>query len=139
MFYLICQMSHFNTTATAVFTSLHHTSLKKVFVFFTVCINILFPVDMLDAHVCLLKRRRDSTTGAERWSLPSEERCYCTSVLAPKCKSVNSCAEIAREKRVKGNVLWFIDDPQPLTNRSNWNVEMLDLLLERVDFCSKLL
>ena len=100
-----------------------------------ICIIIL----TVKSHVCVLERRRDNTMDTERWSLPSEDRCYCTSVVAPKFISVSECAAAARERRVKTR--WFIeeDDLKLLTNNSNWNAEKLDILLKRAEFCSKLL
>ena len=100
------------------------------FHFIIACISTLLTV--YAHHVCLLRERLDHSTGTARWSLPSEERCYCTRVVAPKFLSVNKCAEAAR---VEGKVMWFVDDPKPLTEISNWNATMLDMLLERADFC----
>ncbi|XP_072017238.1 uncharacterized protein [Amphiura filiformis] len=31
--------------------------------------------------------------------------------------------------------LWFVDDIIPLTNRTNWNQEALDILLDRQEYC----
>ena len=103
---------------------------------FTVCFSILLNVN---SHVCVLKRRLDNSTGTERWSLPSGERCYCTFVMAPKFLSVNGCAAAVREKRIEGQQMWFNDGVKSMTNRSYWNAELLDVLLDRADFCSKLI
>ena len=87
------------------------------------------------SYMCVLRMRHDVSTGTERWSLPSEERCHCTAVLAPKFMNAN-CSTGPREI---GMILWFVDNPKPLTNRSNWNAEMLNKLLERSEFCGTLI
>ena len=79
--------------------------------------------------------------------MPSAERCYCKMVMAPKFISAGECPARRRgaggktddEEEAGGEKLWFVDDHEALTNRSNWIPEILDKLLEREEFCSKLL
>ena len=35
--------------------------------------------------------------------------------------------------------LWFIDDPRALTLRHNWRTDVLDILLERTEYCGKII
>ena len=91
-------------------------------------------VATVSGHVCVLKKYPDPSNGGKlRWSLPSMERCICQGVVAPSLSSRN-CGP---STRLTSTDLWFIDDPRLLTQRSNWNKQALDTLLERSAYCSK--
>ncbi len=90
---------------------------------------------VVHSYVCILKQRQDpSTGGIIRWSLPYSEICYCQGVVAPM--HMSACPQTASDYN-EGD-LWFTDDPQSLTRRSNWKKEILDKLFERALYCRKL-
>ena len=94
----------------------------------------------MKSHVCLLKKRPDPSRGGTlRWSLPFDEICYCQGVVAPIIKSQNTCSQEETQDCTDISLcnVWFVDDPTPLTNRTNWNKEALDRLLGRDDFCGE--
>ncbi len=99
-----------------------------------ICLFISFTVHVVDSYVCMLKQRQDPSSGKLRWSLPYSEICYCQGVVAPM--QMSSCPQAAHNYN-EGD-LWFTDDPQPLTIRSNWKKEILDKLFERALYCGKL-
>ena len=68
--------------------------------------------------------------------MPQSDLCFCQGVVAPK-RGVD-CPVIG-EKYGGASNLWYTDDPDPLTKRTNWTPEKLDQLLGRVDYCSKLI
>ncbi len=70
-----------------------------------------------------------------RWSLPKKELCFCQGVVAPVM--VKSCSTM--EKEYSEDELWFIDDPRELTLRHNWKKDILDDLLERTEYCGKII
>ena len=92
------------------------------------------------AHVCILKKRPiTENLDIFKWSLLSLDRCFCSSVVAPirldmtldqgyACQSTMSDSDV---------LLWFTDDPGPLTLRENWTPDQLDILLDREAFCCK--
>ena len=90
-----------------------------------------------EAHVCLLKKRWEPVTASHRWSLPLNERCRCLWVVAPKIKSPSQSCPLGREYVKDPSELWFTDDEESLTTRSNWKPHLLDKLLERAEYCSE--
>ncbi|XP_072017122.1 uncharacterized protein [Amphiura filiformis] len=84
------------------------------------------------SHLCVLEKRPDpSRGGALRWSLPFAEKCLCQRVVAPVFLNAQTCP---RRKYEDGD-MWFVDDPQPLTLRHNWEKDILDGLLDRTTYC----
>ena len=96
----------------------------------------IFPV-VVKSYVCMLKKKPDpSRDGALRWSLSYDELCYCQAVVAPRSqKTCQGKYDATACPDVLTCNLWFVDDPTPLTKRQNWNKEVLDRLLQRVDHC----
>ena len=89
----------------------------------------------VNSHFSMLKQRHDPSRGGDlRWSLPWSEICYCKGVVAPM--RMSACPQMANDYN-EGD-LWFTDDPQPLTIRSNWKKEILDNLFGRSLYCGKL-
>ncbi len=81
----------------------------------------------------MLKERPDpSRGGALRWSLPLEELCLCQAVVAPVMAKTCGGGQPDEYDR-----LWFVDDPQPLTARHNWQKDVLDQLMGRPAYCGK--
>ncbi len=70
----------------------------------------------------------------------STDRCFCTSVVVGPTRLYMTvdqrltCPSTVPDYDVS---LWFTDDPGPLALRENWISDRLDILLDRVDFCSK--
>ena len=93
--------------------------------------------------MCLLRQRRDVSSGRDRWSLPSADRCFCKRVYAPKFIGLETCSErrghVLEENNEEEdpNKWWFTDEVNLLINKTNWNNKMLDQLLERSLYCSK--
>ena len=85
-----------------------------------------------------MKKRPDpSRGGVLRWSIPSDEICYCQGVVAPRSSKTCSKADHFACSDTNSGNLWFVNDPAPLTQRRNWNKEALDQLLERSDYCGR--
>ena len=94
-----------------------------------------YTVSVVDSHVCMLQQRQDPNRGGDlRWSLPYSEICLCQGVVAPM--HMSTCPQTANDYN-EGD-LWFTDDAQPLTIRSNWKKEILDRLFQRALYCRKL-
>ena len=92
------------------------------------------------SHMCMLKERYDPDAGTIRWSLPSMERCYCQAVVRSKVTSDLKNALFYCPAFVEETIdedMWFTDNDSALTQRENWTPNELDLLLERIPFCSK--
>ena len=45
---------------------------------------------------------------------------------------------LTREEYGEDSLMWYVDDPRPLTQRRNWTPSKMNELLEREVFCSKL-
>ena len=111
----------------------------SVFVFVFFLLHTVYLVEV-DCHVCILKKRQDPSHGGNlRWSLPSNERCLCQRVVvAPGDNSGHPCKASNDQFCLCASAgdLWFADDPKALTIRKNWEKEVLDVLLERSDYCN---
>ena len=64
--------------------------------------------------------------------MPTLDRCICQAVV--KVKKQDPRCPFVQGKYL----LWFTDNPGPLTYRDNWKPDILNQLLDRVEFCSKL-
>ncbi len=94
----------------------------------------------VNTHFCVLKKRPDpAPRGVMKWSLPKKERCYCERVLTARWPKVeiNTCPPM--EEAFAKDDMWFIDDPRELTLPHNWRTDALDTLLERTEYCGKIL
>ncbi|XP_072049864.1 uncharacterized protein [Amphiura filiformis] len=74
------------------------------------------------------------TDGFSKWTLASNERCYCTSVIAPIKYFINVedskyCSDKPEPQ------WWFVESIDALTLRENWTPTRLDVLLDRAAFC----
>ena len=107
-------------------------------------IAILSILCTVNSHVCLLRQRRDVSSGRDRWSLLSADRCFCKRVYAPKFIGHEQCPERRGhaleedDEEEDPNKWWFTDEVNLLINQTNWNPKMLDQLLARSVYCSKL-
>ena len=93
----------------------------------------------VNGHVCLLSLRWDESEQRERWSMPSLERCHCQWVMKinePRATK-DTCGHLV-PKNLEPRDVWFTDNPGPITDRDNWKPEILNQLLDRVEFCRKL-
>ena len=89
-------------------------------------------------HVCVLNKRVDPLNGGElRWSMPYDQICQCEGTTAHAYKRPAAvCEEPDQETHV---ALWFTDNLTQITSHKNWNISALDRLLNRTDYCGKLL
>ena len=86
--------------------------------------------------MCKLEPHYDPATKRDRWAMPKEDICFCQGVIAPNNRGTASCPA-APQNEHPGSVMWYTDNPNPLTSRKNWTPEKLDQLLDRVRFCRK--
>ncbi|XP_072041430.1 uncharacterized protein [Amphiura filiformis] len=109
----------------------------------TLSVLLILPCLPVLGHVCLLQKRPNPSNGGDlEWSLTSEERCWCTWVIAPVMMTVHvevghsSCMS-GSDRNTTSSHLWFTEDASHLTNPINWNQNALDSLLGRALFCDK--
>ena len=101
------------------------------------CSDCLFVV-VVNSHVCLLKKRPDpSHDGTLRWSLPYDEICHCQKVVRLRLQTTCPRKEDQTCSDTLSCNMWFADNSTLLTQRKNWNNEVLDRLLQRADYCSE--
>ena len=100
----------------------------------------------INGYVCLLKKRPDPLNiGSDilRWSMSFKERCFCQMVRAPrglKAYVNEPCKEDEMQHCLDNSCkLWFTDDLYQLTQPQNWNEKTLDTLLQRSEYCGKLI
>ncbi len=112
---------------------LNFSYLNAFFHYFLVFYEELYTVH---GQVCILTKRPDPERGGVmRWSLPKREICFCQGVVAPVI--MKTCS--TTEETYAEDDMWFIDDPYELTLRQNWKTDVLDTLLERAEYCGKIL
>ena len=93
---------------------------------YAVCLNIVL------GHVCILKKRPDPAhDNMLRWSVLYAEVCLCQAGLRIN-RFVTSCTETHEDPNAD---VWFVDEPEPLARRQNWNKEAMDRLLGRAVYC----
>ena len=90
-----------------------------------------------DAYVCKLVRRWHPSTGMHRWSMPTDERCHCQAVVAPKERNPPRNCPLVRGDLHDTGEFWYTGAKEKITSRRNWNPNALNTLLERAEYCSK--
>ena len=80
---------------------------------------------------CLLRKRYDQSTQQMRWSMPTLMRCMCDAVMISHVDNTLNCHKITQD------IMWFTDNHQQITHKSNWTPEKLDQLLDRQIMCGK--
>ena len=107
-----------------------------LFTMFTACL-----ANDVGARLCILRKQLDQSTGRLRWGMPAKDRCACQRVVAPTFTCTPSCSgKPAPFSPYRETIeMWYIDDPKWLTSKDNWNTEKLNELMERKEFCGRLI
>ena len=89
----------------------------------------------VDAFVCKMVPRWDSSVERMRWAMPTTQLCLCQGVIAPKGGPM--MCPLTREEYGEDSSMWYVDDARPLTDRRNWMPTKMNELLRREVVCSK--